>query len=37
MALHHAQTVLGEVNSISHLTPLESDRYPLRVAVVTSQ
>jgi len=28
MSFHHAQTVLGEENYISHLTPLESDRNP---------
>jgi hypothetical protein len=37
MVLHHAQTVLDEVNSISHIAPLESDRCHLRVAVVTFQ
>jgi len=33
----HAQTVLGEENCILHLTPLESDRNPLRADNVTSQ
>jgi len=28
MAFHHAQTVVIVVNSISHLTLLESDRNP---------